>query len=140
MQDYDLKYPGINQQAQTVRRNVAQALSNAHNEANPSKELADFLLDAATKAPGYIKPAPDPLPATETVVGNGKTAVVKDSSGASLAVNATIGVAAGAVTGVTLPATLAAVKTGSVVTVGANTYTFTVAAGKITNVVVAPVA
>lgn len=76
MQDYDLLYPGSNQQAQTVRRNVAQALSNAHNEANPSKELADFLSDAASKAPGYTPPGVD---ANQIVLTDGD--VVEVTSG-----------------------------------------------------------
>lgn len=98
MQDYDLKYPGINQQAQTVRRNVAQALSNAHNEVNPSKELADFLLDAATKAPKYTKPAPDPLPATAAVVKSGLQTVAATGTGTKV----TLTVAGGKITAITL--------------------------------------
>ena len=39
-----------------------------------------------------------------------------------------------------LPTTDTIVSNGEVVTVGANTYTFTVVAGAITNIVVAPVA
>lgn len=129
MQDYDLKYPGINPQAQTVRRNVAQALSNAHNEVNPSKELADFLLDAATKAPGYTKPAPAPQPATEATVKNGDKLTV---SGEQI----TLAVAANALTkAYTLPATAAVVKSGlqTVAATGTGTkVTLTVAGGKIT--------
>lgn len=129
MQDYDLKYPGINQQAQTARRNVAQALSNAHNEVNPSKELADFLLDAATKAPGYTKPAPAPQPATEATVKNGDKLTV---SGEQI----TLAVAANALTkAYTLPATAAVVKSGlqTVAATGTGTkVTLTVAGGKIT--------
>lgn len=79
MQDYDLKNPGDNQQAQTVRLNVARALSIAHNEANPAKDLAEFLKDAATKAPGYTKPAPDPLPAGQKVVKTGDRVPVQDA-------------------------------------------------------------
>lgn len=129
MQDYDLKYPGINQQAQTVRRNVAQALSNAHNEVNPSKELADFLSDAASKAPGYTKPAPAPQPATEATVKNGDKLTV---SGEQI----TLAVAANALTkAYTLPATAAVVKSGlqTVAATGTGTkVTLTVAGGKIT--------
>ena len=129
MQDYDLKYPGINQQAQTVRRNVAQALSNAHNEANPSKELADFLLDAATKAPGYTKPAPAPQPATEATVKNGDKLTV---SGEQI----TLAVSANVLTKTyTLPSTAAVVKSGlqTVAATGTGTkVTLTVAGGKIT--------
>ena len=129
MQDYDLKYPGINQQAQTVRRNVAQALSNAHNEVNPSKELADFLLDAATKAPKYTKPAPAPQPATEATVKNGDKLTV---SGEQI----TLAVSANVLTKTyTLPATAAVVKSGlqTVAATGTGTkVTLTVAGGKIT--------
>lgn len=128
MQDYDLKNPGDNQQAQTLRLNTARALSIAHNEANPAKDLAEFLKDAATKAPGYTKPAPDPQPATEATVKNGDKLTV---SGEQI----TLAVAANVLTKTyTLPATAAVVKSGlqTVAATGTGTkVTLTVAHGKI---------
>lgn len=64
----ELKNPGLDQLGQTTRFNVAKLISNARNEANPTSEVAAFLLDAATKAPGYSPPAP---PATSVVVASG---------------------------------------------------------------------
>ena len=129
MQDYDLKYPGINQQANTVRRNVATALSNAHNEVNPTGELADFLLDAATKAPKYTKPAPDPIPLTSALVNNGDKLTISGESVTLAVANRTL------TKTYTLPATVAVVKSGlqTVAATGTGTkVTLTVAGGKIT--------
>lgn len=97
MQDYDLKNPGDNQQAQTLRINTARAISIASNEANPSKALADFLLDAATKAPGYTPPpvVPDP---TAAVVKSGLQTVAATGTGTKV----TLTVAGGKITAITL--------------------------------------
>lgn len=143
MQTSDLKFPGGFTSAQTIRREVAHEISQQEIAkaagAAVSGELAAFLLDAATKTPGYVAPPPALAP-TEAVVANGKTAALKDATGASLAVNGTIGVLSGQVNGITLPSTIAGVKNAAVFTLNGNTYTFTVAGGKITNIVVAPVA
>lgn len=133
MQDYDLKYPGINQQANTVRRNVAVALSNANNEVNPTGELAAFLLDAATKAPKYVKPAPDPLPANQAILADAATVSIRDSTNVVKTTGTAI-VAANAVTGVKLIATASVIKNGDTVTLEGKTYTFVVAGGKITGI------
>lgn len=128
MQDYDLKNPGDNQQAQTLRLNTARALSVANNEANPSKDLADFLLDAATKAPGYSAPTTPPVP-TEATVKNGDKLTVSGEQITLAVANSTLTKA------YTLPATAAVVKSGlqTVAATGTGTkVTLTVAGGKIT--------
>lgn len=95
MQASTLKNPGDNPLAQTVRKELARLISNHEDAAvfgTPDPALAAFLLDAATKTPGYAAPT---LPATQTVVSNAQA-----------------------------------------VTVGGATYTFTVAGGVITAIVV----
>lgn len=74
MQATDLKFPGGFTSAQTIRREVAHEISQLEISAaagSPvSGDLAAFLLDAATKTPGYTAPAPPTPPATEAVVKN----------------------------------------------------------------------
>lgn len=80
---------------------------------------------------------PDPLKA---VVSNGATAPLKNSAGTAVGAAATLTVAASALTEVKLPATTAAVVTGSTVAVqnsagaSAGNGTVTVAAGGVSNV------
>lgn len=140
MQDYDLKNPGDNQQAQTLRLNTARALSIAKNEANPSKDLADFLLDAATKAPKYVKPAPDPLPADQKVVKTGDRVNIKDMDGNPTYTTAELTVTGDAVRGAFISSRVCIVTGGTKLNLGAvtgtgNFGTFTVANGAITGLV-----
>lgn len=135
MNAHDLKNPGFDQLGQTTRMNVAKLLSNVQNETNPSGEVAAFLLDAASKAPGYTAP-PEVLPPTTAKVTNGQSVPVHNSAGTNQAANGTLTVAASAVTKLTLPATVAVVKSGTQ-TINGKSVTFTVAAGVITDVVVA---
>lgn len=75
------------------------------------------------------------LAATDTVVSNSDTVAVRNSAGAD-SHNGTAVVANHALTGINLAATVAMVDSGDAVTIGEDTYTFTVAAGVITNIVV----
>ena len=133
MQDYDLKSPGDNQQAQTLRLNTARAISVAKNEVNPKPDLANFLLDAATKAPGYVAPG---LGAGKAIVSNAQAVNVQNTSGTTLNANATCVVTGTALTDIKLPATIAALKNGNSRVFDGKKYTFTVSGGAITNIVV----
>lgn len=137
MQDYNLLNPGLDQAAQTLRKAVAAAISNAEGVTNPNPALATFLQDAATKTPGYVAA---PLPATQAIVTTGNTLPVKNSAG-TVTKNGTATVAANAVTGVALPATSAIVDNGASAVLRTSgglatgsTVTATVAGGLLSNV------
>lgn len=130
MQDYDLKNPGDDQLAQTTRRNVAKLLSNVDTETNPSPAVAAFLLDAATKAPGYVPPAAEPLPGTQAIAENGKPVTVRAGSAN---VVSQFSVVSGVIS-VNLPATSAVVP--ATITLAGKKYTFTVAGSAITAITV----
>lgn len=133
MNAHDLKNPGFDQLGQTTRMNVAKLISNVANEANPSPEVAAFLLDAAQKTPGYTAPA---LPSNQAIATQGQSVPTFNSAGADQTANGTLSVSGGGIQRHTLPATVALVKSGAQ-TINGKSVTFTVANGVITDVVVA---
>lgn len=92
MQAADLKFPGGFTSAQTIRRELAHAISQleiAKGYGAPDKpELAAFLLDAAQKTPGYVAPT---LTATQTILSHDESVTVQDpTSGNTMAAKAQV--------------------------------------------------
>lgn len=131
--------------------------------------LAAFLADAASKCPGYEAPTPvlpdtqviveDAVPVTVPINGTSveitptvadgeltaittDAAVVLDGDTPTVSVNGTsvavtITVAGSLISEIEVPGALIADE--QVLTIGGNTYTFTVVDGEVTDIVVAPV-
>lgn len=139
MQPTDLKFPGGFTSAQTIRREVAHEISqlqiSAASGSPVDPSLAAFLADAAAKTPGYVPPEAPPLPATQALVDNTQSVVLRNSANTAAAGAAGVAIVASNVLTVRLPSTSAVVTSGlsTVAATGTGTkVTFTVASGVIT--------
>lgn len=137
MQDYDLKDPGINIRAQTLRNMAAKCISDAELEVNPGRDLVEFFVDAASKTPGYI-PGEAPLNSDQAVVTDADIVTLTDQNGTSVGAGV-LKVENQYLWYAQLPPILAPVLDASSVTIGNTKYTFTVTEGEITEIIVTPV-
>lgn len=82
MIESNLLSPGSYGHGQRLRREVSNAISAAElaehynllaggTGSDTAIQLAAFLADAAAKTPGFVPPAPAPLPTTDAIVSNG---------------------------------------------------------------------
>jgi len=116
MQDYQLVDPGYEASGRTLRKSAAHTISQYEQDTNPDPKLGAFFADCAAKTGGGG--STDPL---EALVTNGASVPVKNSAGAAAGANATITVAASAVTDVKLPATSAIIVNNGAITVQSST-------------------
>lgn len=143
----ELKNPGTYSGGQQLRARIAHAISFAETvqryrsgggTSPTAKAIADLLLDAAQKTPGYTAPLP---PSGTATLANAATVTVLPATGTTPAQgSATAAVTGNTLSGIRLAATAAVVTNSSTVPVqnsaGAaiGTGTRTVAANAVTNV------
>jgi hypothetical protein len=138
----ELKNPGTYSGGQQLRARIAHAVSFAETvqryrpsgatpAASPTaKAIADLLLDAAQKTPGYSAPLP---PSGTATVANSGTVTLLPATGTTPAQgSATAAVAGNTLTGLRLPATSAVVTNAQVINVTGGTVTITVANNVVT--------
>lgn len=134
MRESNLPNPGTYGHGQRLRREVANAISAAEitskrtqsGVSGLSQALKTFLIAAAEATPGTggIEPTP-----TQALLNSGDTLPLGD-------VDATVTIAAG-VPSLSIPGTNAVVADAQVIDIAGTTYTLTVVAGVITEILVA---